>query len=62
MKCPVCGGEIKIPVELKDEGQNASPVEISIINVADPALFDQYLASSRGQDAIINIIGVRSRA
>jgi len=53
---PLPSGQ-KIPVEAPG---GTSPTEITILNAVDPSMLDQYLASSRGQDAIINIIGSRS--
>lgn len=49
----------KVPVEIKDE---KSAVQVDIVNVFDPVMFDQYLASSRGRDAIVNVIGVKSQS
>ena len=35
-------------------------VEVSIANLTDPAVIDAYMASSRGQNAILNVIGQKS--
>ena len=52
------GGQIS-PVKMNDEIKTEKP-EINIINVTDPSQLDQYLASSAGQDAILNVLGSRS--
>lgn len=36
--------------------------EINIINVTDPNTLDEYLASAKGQDAILNVLGARPEA
>jgi hypothetical protein len=46
----------KIPVEING-GQEPSPTEITIMNSVDPQVMDAWAASSRGQNAIFNIIG-----
>jgi len=48
-----------IPVKL-DESRE--PVKVNILNVLDPTMIEQYLYSSKGQDAIINVIGNRSQS
>lgn len=35
---------------------------INILNVSDPRQIDQYLSTSKGQNAILNVIGVRNQA
>ncbi|MBN2568125.1 MAG: hypothetical protein JXB42_01710 [Deltaproteobacteria bacterium] len=44
-----------VPVVIEREKQ-----EINLINITDPSVIDQYLASSRGQDAIINVISSKA--
>ncbi len=48
----------KIPVEMKDKKETV-PQEVNIANLFDPAMIDEYIASSRGQNAIFNTIGKR---
>jgi hypothetical protein len=36
--------------------------QVTIMNAIDPVLFDQYFASPRGKDAIINVIGDRAQS
>jgi len=50
----------KVPVEIK--GNDNKPTEITIMNAVDPGMMDSYLASSRGQDAIVNILSNRSQS
>ena len=38
------------------------PQEVNIVNVLNPDMFDEYMASSRGQEAVINVIGNRTQA
>ena len=53
----------KIPVQIDDNKKaEPAPTEINIMNVFDPVMMDEFLASSRGQDAIINIIGNRAQS
>jgi hypothetical protein len=49
----------KIPVKVEEEKEERTP--INIINIADVSLLDSYLASSRGKNAILNIIGSQPR-
>ena len=51
----------KIPVEIA-KGAEKEPVSVNILNAFDPIMFDQYMASARGQEAIVNVIGARSQA
>lgn len=62
--------EAHIPLEsggtipVRFDGQSEEPKEqtpINIINVNDPSQLDMYLASSRGQDAILNVLGSRNQ-
>jgi len=46
----------KIPVEING-GQEQKAPEITIMNSVDPQVMDAWAASSRGQNAIFNIIG-----
>jgi hypothetical protein len=48
-----------IPVKLDEK---RTMTQVDIVNVFDPVMFDQYLASSRGRDAIVNVIGVKSQS
>jgi TP901 family phage tail tape measure protein len=62
------GGEVKKESvrERKTMGRTktdpipAQPTPITIVNVNDPAQMDQYLASSGGQNAILNVLSTRS--
>jgi len=45
-----------VPVEMTGGGK---PIELTILNVPTTDLLDQYMASARGQDAIINVFGSR---
>lgn len=54
---PLEGGNV--PVKL-DEKRPATQVDI--VNVLDPVMFDRYLASSRGRDAVVNVVGSRSQS
>lgn len=51
----------KIPVEING-GQEQAPQEIVIMNTVDPSVMDRYMASSRGQNAILNAIGNNPQA
>lgn len=53
-------GEVVIPKDATPALQSQS-TQVDIVNVVDDAMFDRYLASARGQDAIVNVIGVRSQ-
>ena len=54
---PLPSGQ-KIPVEAP--GGTDQLRETKIINLIDPSLFGQYLSSSDGQDAIINVLSARA--
>ena len=54
---PLEGG--KVPVEL---GEKKPAVQVDIVNALDPTMLDQYMASARGRDAVVNVIGTRSRS
>jgi TP901 family phage tail tape measure protein len=43
-------------------GPNGGPGDINIINVTDPSQIDQYLSTSEGQDAVLNVLGARPEA
>ena len=51
-------GELVVP---KDEVglMQERAMQVDIVNVWDDIMFDRYLATSRGQDAIVNVIGAR---
>ena len=49
----------KVPVEL---GEKRPAVQVDIINALDPTMLDQYMASARGHDAVVNIMSVRSQS
>ena len=53
-------GELVIP---KDEVGLVQErfMQVDIVNVWDDVMFDRYLATARGQDAIVNVIGARSQ-
>ena len=55
------GGTIPVRFDSKSE-ESKEQTPINIINVNDPSQLDQYLASSRGQDAILNVLGSRNQA
>lgn len=42
--------------------QEEKPTEINIMNVFDPIMLEEFMSSSRGQDAIVNVIGNRSES
>ena len=44
-----------------DKDVQVMPQEINIVNTFNPAMLDEFLASSKGQDAIVNVIGNRSQ-
>ena len=48
-----------VPVKLDEKRPTT---QVDIVNVLDPIMFDRYLASSRGRDAIVNVIGSRSQS
>ena len=56
------GGKIPVQIDDKKEKLTPAPTEINIMNVFDPVMMDEFLASSRGQDAIVNIIGNRAQS
>ena len=47
-------------VSKKGESKEKTPVNLSITNIASPDLIDSYLSTSRGQNAILNIISAKS--
>ncbi|MGQ4834716.1 MAG: tape measure protein [Candidatus Asgardarchaeia archaeon] len=49
-----------IPVELKKQ-EEKTPVDVTILNAFDPAMIDEYMYSSQGQSAILNVIGNHSQ-
>jgi hypothetical protein len=55
---PLKGG--KVPVEMNRGEERIT--QVTIMNAIDPVLFDQYFASPRGKDAIINVIGDRAQS
>jgi hypothetical protein len=55
------GGTIPVRFDSRSEEQKEQ-TPINIINVNDPSQLDMYLASSRGQDAILNVLGSRNQA
>jgi len=50
----------RIPVELKKQ-EEKTPVDVTILNAFDPAMIDEYMYSSQGQSAILNVIGNHSQ-
>ena len=56
------GGKIPVQIDDKKEKLTPAPTEINIMNVFDPVMMDEFLASSRGQDAIVNVIGNRAQS
>lgn len=52
----------KIPVEISDKEGESTLQEINIVNVFNPDMLDEFLASSSGQDAIVNVIDNRAQA
>ena len=55
------GGTIPVRFDSKSE-EPRERTPINIINVNDPGQLDMYLASARGQDAILNVLGARSQS
>lgn len=57
------GKDGKLGVESSGEKDvQVMPQEVNIVNVFNPNMFDEYLSSSKGQEAIINVIGNRTQA
>jgi hypothetical protein len=48
---PLKGG--KVPVQMAEK----TPAQVTVLNAVSPEMFDQYLASAQGQNAVINVIG-----
>ena len=44
------------------EETTSQDMAVNIINVTDPSTIDQYLSTSKGQDAILNVLGARPEA
>jgi hypothetical protein len=55
------GGTIPVRFDSKSE-ESKEQTPINIINVNDPSQLDTYLASSRGQDAILNVLSTRNQS
>ncbi len=55
---PLKGGRIPVKMEKQEE---KAPVEVTILNAFDPMMIDEYIYSSQGQSAILNVIGNRSQ-
>ena len=55
---PLKGGAIPVEMEKQKERE---PVEVTILNAFDPAMIDEYMYSSQGQSAILNVIGNHSQ-
>ena len=54
---PLKDGDVRVKLD------DARPkTQVDIVNVLDPIMFDRYLASSRGRDAIVNVVGSRSQS
>jgi len=59
------GPELFVPsgagsIKSNQETVEAAPIEVNIANLTDPAMMDAYIASSRGQNAILNVIGQKA--
>lgn len=46
----------------RDTQAMAAPQETTIINVVDPSMMDQYLASGRGQQAVLNVMTSKAQS
>lgn len=55
------GGTVPVRFDGKQQEESKEQTPINIINVNDPGQLDMYLASSRGQDAILNVLGTRNQ-
>ena len=54
------GPELVTPKSKLEGGSERERQSITIINVVDSRQLDQYLASSAGQNAVLNVIGSRA--